>query len=179
MNLHPCIKPRRPCGDGRGGKGADWAAATAPVIHAATNLPNLPPSATDGRRQVEEKENEKEKGGIGTRAVVSDDIIMEAAAADEAAAAVGMYADDASPSGPDVASRCGPYRLHGVISHLGSSPECGHYVAHVCDRPKEKGGWTTYDDEDVKEVCPSAVLGLAQERQCYVAVYVLEEEEKK
>ena len=67
------------------------------------------------------------------------------------------------------------YMLHGVISHLGSSPECGHYVAHVCDRPKEKGGWTTYDDEDVKEVWPSAVLGIAQERQCYVAVYVLDE----
>jgi hypothetical protein len=56
--------------------------------------------------------------------------------------------------------------------------ECGcrrrYRAAHVADRPVGAGTWTTYDDEDVKEVGPSAVLGMAPERQCYVAVYVLD-----
>jgi hypothetical protein len=43
----------------------------------------------------------------------------------------------------------------------------------VADRPAAAGEWTTYDDEDVREVRSSAVLGMTQERQCYVAVYVL------
>jgi len=35
-------------------------------------------------------------------------------------------------------------------------------VAHVHDRAGAAGGWTTYDDEDVKEVRPSSVLGMGQ-----------------
>ena len=36
--------------------------------------------------------------------------------------------------------------------------DSGHYVAHLKDRTDTSGGWTTYDDEDVREVRPSAVL---------------------
>lgn len=35
-------------------------------------------------------------------------------------------------------------------------------MAHVQDRAAGAGGWTTYDDEDVKEVRPSSVLGMGQ-----------------
>uniref|UniRef100_A0A7E4UQB2 Ubiquitin carboxyl-terminal hydrolase 14 n=1 Tax=Panagrellus redivivus TaxID=6233 RepID=A0A7E4UQB2_PANRE len=37
------------------------------------------------------------------------------------------------------------YRLIGVISHMGSSPHCGHYVAHV----KRGDKWYLFNDEKV------------------------------
>lgn len=84
-------------------------AAVGPVHAAAatatTDLPATDPSG-DGGKEVDTDEE---------------------AAVDEAAAAGRAYLDDTSATGSDVAS-LGPYRLHGIISHLGSSPLCGHYV---------------------------------------------------
>ena len=161
-------------GGGGGGDGVDGATAIEPVHETAATVGRTaaatPAAAARLTTAAAGREDGAAGAGIGTE--VGED--EEDAAVDEATAAVRVYPDDTSPSGPDVAALGGSYRLHGVISHLGSSPECGHYVAHVADRPTDKGGWTTYDDEDVKEVWPSAVLGMAQERQCYVAVYVLD-----
>ena len=93
----------------------------------------------------------------------------------KAAAAGNETRDVAAASGAEGTS---PYRLHGVISHIGATPDSGHYVAHVADRRVGAGaapGWTTYDDGDVREVAAQAVLGMAQERQCYIAVYVFDD----
>jgi hypothetical protein len=72
---------------------------------------------------------------------------------DEATAAVRVYPDDASPSGEDAKALAGGYELRGVVSHVGSSLEFGHYLAHVRG-PTVRGGvgWTTFDDEAVDEV---------------------------
>ena len=43
----------------------------------------------------------------------------------------------------------GRYRLVGIVSHMGSSTACGHYVAHVF-----KGGrWVIFNDEKVRGDC--------------------------
>ena len=86
--------------------------------------------------------------------------------ADEATAATRAYADDASPSGPDAAEAT--YRLRGVVSHIGASIECGHYVARVRG---DDDAWTTFDDEDARETPAEEVVGGARERDWYVAVY--------
>ena len=39
------------------------------------------------------------------------------------------------------------YRLHGTITHLGSSLHCGHYVCHV----RKDGKWIYYNDSKVAE----------------------------
>ncbi|MFH4975087.1 hypothetical protein AB6A40_001796 [Gnathostoma spinigerum] len=46
-----------------------------------------------------------------------------------------------------ISFRDGPprYRLKGFISHMGKSPHCGHYVAHVL----KKGKWYLFNDEKV------------------------------
>jgi ubiquitin carboxyl-terminal hydrolase 5/13 len=42
----------------------------------------------------------------------------------------------------------GRYRLVAIVSHMGSSTACGHYVAHVF-----KGGrWVIFNDEKVGEL---------------------------
>ena len=93
-------------------------------------------------------------------------------ARDEAAAAVHVYPDDASPSGADAKRQAGAYELRGVVSHVGSSLEFGHYVAHVRGPRRDGGvGWTTFDDEAVDEVEEGRVL--RDRTGCYVAVYAL------
>lgn len=86
--------------------------------------------------------------------------------ADEATAATRWFADDASPSGPDAAEVT--YRLRGVVSHVGASIECGHYVARVRG---DDDAWTTFDDEDARETSAEEVVGGARERDWYVAAY--------
>jgi hypothetical protein len=101
-------------GGGGGGGGVDAAAAAAAAVepvHTTATATAATPAATPAPGAADGAEEEE-------------------AATDEAAAAVRTYPDDASPSGADVAA-LGPYRLHGVISHLGSSPECGHYVVGI------------------------------------------------
>ena len=95
---------------------------------------------------------------------------------DEATAAVRVYPDDASPSGDDAKALAGGYELRGVVSHVGSSLEFGHYLAHV-HGPTVRGGvgWTTFDDEAVDEVEEGRVLG--DRTGCYVAVYALRGDE--
>jgi hypothetical protein len=93
-------------------------------------------------------------------------------ARDEATAAVHVYPDDASPSGADAKRQAGAYELRGVVSHVGSSLEFGHYVAHVFGPRRDGGvGWTTFDDEAVDEVEEGRVL--RDRTGCYVAVYAL------
>ena len=93
-------------------------------------------------------------------------------ARDEATAAVHVYPDDASPSGADAKRQAGAYELRGVVSHVGSSLEFGHYVAHVRGPRRDGGvGWTTFDDEAVDEVEEGRVL--RDRTGCYVAVYAL------
>ena len=93
-------------------------------------------------------------------------------ARDEATAAVRVYPDDASPSGADAKRQAGAYELRGVVSHVGSSLEFGHYVAHVRGPRRDGGvGWTTFDDEAVDEVEEGRVL--RDGTGCYVAVYAL------
>ena len=81
-----------------------------------------------------------------------------------------------SPSGEDAKALAGGYELRGVVSHVGSSLEFGHYLAHV-HGPTTRGGvgWTTFDDEAVDEVEEGRVLG--DRTGCYVAVYALRGDE--
>lgn len=60
---------------------------------------------------------------------------------DEAGAAVRVYPDDPSPAGPHVPPT---YHLHGIISHLGPSPDsvgpampdnACHVILHILDPP--------------------------------------------
>jgi hypothetical protein len=91
---------------------------------------------------------------------------------DEATAAVRVYPDDASPSGEDAKALAGGYELRGVVSHVGSSLEFGHYLAHVRGPTVGGGvGWSTFDDDVVDEVEEGRVLG--DRTGCYVAVYAL------
>lgn len=39
----------------------------------------------------------------------------------------------------------GEYKLLGFVSHMGTSTQCGHYVAHVC----KEGRWVIYNDAKV------------------------------
>ncbi|XP_057963166.1 ubiquitin carboxyl-terminal hydrolase 14 [Malania oleifera] len=39
----------------------------------------------------------------------------------------------------------GRYRLIGFVSHIGTSTQCGHYVAHIC----KDGRWVIFNDEKV------------------------------
>lgn len=52
-----------------------------------------------------------------------------------------------SASGNDAAlpDGGGRYRLIGIVSHIGTSTHCGHYVAHVY----KDGGWVIFNDEKV------------------------------
>lgn len=37
------------------------------------------------------------------------------------------------------------YKLIGIVSHIGTSTHCGHYVAHI----HKDGRWTIFNDEKV------------------------------
>uniref|UniRef100_A0A183CAR3 Ubiquitin carboxyl-terminal hydrolase n=1 Tax=Globodera pallida TaxID=36090 RepID=A0A183CAR3_GLOPA len=49
---------------------------------------------------------------------------------------------------PETRNGSGRYRLRAFISHMGSSPHSGHYVAHV---KAENGKWHIFNDEKVAE----------------------------
>ncbi|KAI3702917.1 hypothetical protein L6452_28671 [Arctium lappa] len=57
--------------------------------------------------------------------------------------------DATSSSGPTVDATLpdgdGKYRLIGLVSHIGSSTQCGHYVAHVY----KEGRWVIFNDDKV------------------------------
>ncbi|KAI8557723.1 hypothetical protein RHMOL_Rhmol04G0031800 [Rhododendron molle] len=40
----------------------------------------------------------------------------------------------------------GAYRLMGIVSHIGTSTQCGHYVAHI----NKDGQWVIFNDEKVR-----------------------------
>lgn len=40
---------------------------------------------------------------------------------------------------------CAGYRLFGIVSHIGTSTQCGHYVAHVF----KNGRWVIFNDNKV------------------------------
>ncbi len=40
----------------------------------------------------------------------------------------------------------GTYRLVGIVSHMGGSTACGHYVAHAV----KEGRWVIFNDEKVR-----------------------------
>ncbi|XP_051133829.1 ubiquitin carboxyl-terminal hydrolase 14 [Andrographis paniculata] len=58
---------------------------------------------------------------------------------------------DATPSGSDTLADAalpdgqGKYRLLGLVSHIGTSTHCGHYVAHIY----KDGRWVMFNDEKV------------------------------
>ena len=37
------------------------------------------------------------------------------------------------------------YRLIGIVSHIGTSTQCGHYVAHIL----KEGRWVMFNDKKV------------------------------
>lgn len=57
--------------------------------------------------------------------------------------------DEKKACDPEIDSKSliGKYHLMAIISHMGSSTECGHYVAHV----KKGGRWVLFNDEKVAE----------------------------
>ncbi|TPX51477.1 hypothetical protein SeMB42_g00703 [Synchytrium endobioticum] len=58
----------------------------------------------------------------------------------------GAAGSNDTPDSPD--TRPAKYRLIGVISHKGTSPHCGHYVAHTY----KEGKWVLFNDEKVAHV---------------------------
>lgn len=51
---------------------------------------------------------------------------------------------------------CSEYELMAFISHIGSSTQSGHYVAHI----KKEGKWVIFNDEKVaKSVVPPREFG--------------------
>jgi ubiquitin carboxyl-terminal hydrolase 5/13 len=52
---------------------------------------------------------------------------------------------DDIPKVKNVRDGSGKYKLRGIISHMGTSPHSGHYVAHV----KRDGKWYLFNDEKV------------------------------
>jgi len=60
------------------------------------------------------------------------------------------------------------YRLHGIINHMGLTPNAGHYTATVLD---EGGQWFNYNDEVVTEVSAGSVIQPSED--VYLAVYVV------
>ena len=90
---------------------------------------------------------------------------------DEASAAVNHFRDDGSLVGAAARAQAGAYRLRGIISHIGSTLDQGHYLAHV---RTDDETWVSFDDEDVKDVETADVFKGGMERECYVATYALE-----
>ncbi|KAI7733014.1 hypothetical protein M8C21_025005 [Ambrosia artemisiifolia] len=66
-----------------------------------------------------------------------------------------IFNPSAAASGPDAATSSsvdaplsdgdGKYRLIGLVSHMGTSTQCGHYVAHVY----KEGRWVIFNDDKV------------------------------
>ncbi|KAL8144321.1 hypothetical protein V2J09_017353, partial [Rumex salicifolius] len=51
----------------------------------------------------------------------------------------------AEPVSPDLPDGSGKYKLLGFVSHIGTSTQCGHYVAHI----QKDGRWVIFNDEKV------------------------------
>ncbi|XP_019442657.1 PREDICTED: ubiquitin carboxyl-terminal hydrolase 14-like isoform X3 [Lupinus angustifolius] len=49
------------------------------------------------------------------------------------------------PNGDDLPDGGGKYRLIGIVSHIGTSTQCGHYVAHIL----KDGRWVIFNDNKV------------------------------
>ncbi|CAL0299025.1 unnamed protein product [Lupinus luteus] len=49
------------------------------------------------------------------------------------------------PNGADLPDGGGKYRLIGIVSHIGTSTQCGHYVAHI----RKDGRWVIFNDDKV------------------------------
>jgi ubiquitin carboxyl-terminal hydrolase 5/13 len=60
---------------------------------------------------------------------------------DEAASSSAAQVDEAAA----VPDGSGKYRLMGMVSHMGTSTHCGHYVAHVV----KDGRWVIFNDSKV------------------------------
>lgn len=65
------------------------------------------------------------------------------------------------------------YQLCGVVHHDGETPYCGHYTACV----KKKDHFVHYNDEHGERRASNYVTSIeAKQRQCYMAVYALKED---
>ncbi|CCD22325.1 putative ubiquitin-specific protease UBP9 NDAI_0A01670 [Naumovozyma dairenensis CBS 421] len=62
------------------------------------------------------------------------------------------------------------YELTGVVIHMGSSPQHGHYVS-LCKN--DKFGWLLFDDETVESVSESTVLEFTGDPNNQATAYVL------
>lgn len=62
------------------------------------------------------------------------------------------------------------YELSGVVIHMGSGPQHGHYV---CICKNEKFGWLLYDDETVESVSEETVLKFTGHSGDQTTAYVL------
>eukprot|EP00972_Heterocapsa_arctica_P105765 15580843-Heterocapsa_arctica.AAC.1 len=74
-----------------------------------------------------------------------------------------------------LALETGKYSLFGVVSHLGTSPSAGHYVAAV--RSRRDGMWYDCDDETVTPLSSKAlydgraVTSVRAEAEPYILFY--------
>eukprot|EP00116_Pleurobrachia_bachei_P010661 sb/3470923/ len=64
----------------------------------------------------------------------------------------------------------GLYSLHAVISHLGESRECGHYICDVYEREQ----WFYYDDVNMHLV-DLAYISAKRKATCYLFFYLRED----
>ena len=88
-------------------------------------------------------------GGLDA-AVAEVEAAAAAAGADDAAAAAGAPSSSPAPSShpalpPLDDARQSTYRLAAVVSHMGRSTACGHYVAHA----RRNGQWALFNDDKV------------------------------
>ncbi|XP_076839082.1 ubiquitin carboxyl-terminal hydrolase 12-like isoform X1 [Brachyhypopomus gauderio] len=60
------------------------------------------------------------------------------------------------------------YRLNSVVSHLGVSIDCGHYISHVAE---EGESWLSFNDSDVARMNEAAILKIAA-TTAYLLFYV-------
>ncbi|CAI1957258.1 hypothetical protein SEUBUCD646_0E01860 [Saccharomyces eubayanus] len=78
-----------------------------------------------------------------------------------------LYLDVSSTFDTSVSKR---YELSGVVMHMGSGPQHGHYV---CICKNEKFGWLLYDDETVESVSEETVLQFTGHSGDQTTAYVL------
>eukprot|EP00741_Cyanophora_paradoxa_P008129 tig00001264_g7866.t1 len=64
------------------------------------------------------------------------------------------------------------YRLHSIISHVGSSAAAGHYICDVHDGAS--GRWLNLNDASVREVAAAEVFGERRQAAGYIFFYVNE-----
>jgi len=64
------------------------------------------------------------------------------------------------------------YVLSGIVFHVGDTPFCGHYTS--CIKTEDRG-FVHYDDERGERRASNYITSEAKRRQCYMAMYVLDE----